>query len=93
MTKLKIEPYAEKGKPDYYHLNPVVEFLFKIGNESSNDFIWGNNRTGYFCHLKNKINFTQLQENFDFPESIKLSEEKQSIDCFNTYSIIKGSMG
>lgn len=93
MTKQKIEPYAVEGKPGYHHLNPVVEYLLKKGNESSNNFIWGSNRTGYFCHLKGKIDFAQLLETFDFPESIKLSEDNQSIDCFNTYSIIKGDMG
>ncbi len=87
--KTLIEPYAKSGK-DYEHLSSIVEFLVKQGHESNNDFLWGSNRTGYFCHLKGNINFDLLKKKFDFPESIVLNEDLQTIDCHNTYSLIKG---
>lgn len=89
--KVKIEPMPKFG-PDYSHLSPVVEFLIEQGNESSNDFFWGSNRTGYFCHLKKNIDFSMLREKFLFPESIVLNESSQTIDCQKTYSIIKGGI-
>lgn len=88
-SKTKISPYPDSNKPDYSHLEPIVEFLLQQGNESINEYIWGNNRTGYFCHLKHDIDFSNLKSHFDFPESIKINEQEQTIDCQNTYSIIR----
>ncbi|SMS01153.1 hypothetical protein VIM7927_02430 [Vibrio mangrovi] len=45
---IKIEEYAPDGMPNYHHLQPIVDYLLKNGNESCNSFLWGNNRTGYF---------------------------------------------
>ncbi|MAZ87635.1 MAG: hypothetical protein CL693_08310 [Cellvibrionaceae bacterium] len=89
--KIKIEAYPKAGTPDHSHLDPVVNYLIHNGNKSVNQYIWGNNRTGYFCHLENDIDFNSLRKVFDFPESIKISEAKQTIDCFNTYTVIKKS--
>lgn len=88
-SKTKIKAYPDEGKEDYSHLQPIVDFLIKNGNIPATPYIWGNNRTGYFCHLKNDIDFHGIKENFELPDSIKLNEEKQTIDCFNTYSIIR----
>lgn len=88
-SKISIDSYPKNGEPDYNHLQPIVDFLLTKGNESANNYLWGNNRTGYFCHLRNDIDFDEIQERFDFPESIKINKEKQTIDCFNTYSVIK----
>ncbi|WDE13512.1 hypothetical protein [Thalassomonas haliotis] len=88
--KLKINDLPKQGTPDYSHLIPIVDYLFSTGNASVNDYDWGNNRTGYFCHLKNKIDFHDLLEHFELPPSIKLNQESQTIDCMNTYSIIRG---
>lgn len=87
--KVKIYPYPQAGKPEYSHLQPIVDFLLEGGNKSSNSFLWGNNRTGYFCHLKEEIDFKGILDNFELPESIKLDEKSQTIDCFNTYSMIR----
>lgn len=87
--KIIIDAYPQPGKSEYSHLQPIVDFLLKNGNRSSNDFIWGNNRTGYFCHLKNNIDFEAIKNKFEIPESIKINESKQTIDCFNTYALIK----
>lgn len=86
---IKIDTYPKEGASAYSHLQPIVDYLIKHGNESVNDYIWGNNRTGYFCHLKHDIDFSAIKENFIIPDSIKINESNQSIDCFNTYSIIR----
>jgi len=87
--KITIEPYPAAGQPEYSHLQPVADFLLEHGNKSSNSFLWGNNRTGYFCHLESDIDFEALKSNFHFPDSIKINEKTQTIDCFNTYAVIK----
>ncbi|KZY42031.1 MULTISPECIES: hypothetical protein [unclassified Oleiphilus] len=89
MSKVKILEYPKKGEPDYSHLNLVVEFLLSSGNKSANEYIWGVNRTGYFCHLVKDINFEALRLHFDIPPSIELSETEQRISCMNTYTDIK----
>ncbi len=89
MRKIKITPYPKDGEPDYSHLQPIVDYLINRGNKSINPYVWGNNRTGYFCHVKDDIDFDKLREVFDFPDSIKINEVTQTIDCFNTYTVIK----
>ena len=87
--KIKISSYPEDGKADYSHLDPVVNYLIDNGNESVNPYIWGNNRTGYFCHFKYDIDFDEILSLFEFPESIKVDKIAQKIDCFNTFTVIK----
>lgn len=89
MKKIKIEAYPKTGTPDYSHLQPIVDYLINSGNKSVNSYLWGNNRTGYFCHLQNDIDFDGIKKAFDIPDSIKIDEKTQTIDCFNTYSLIK----
>lgn len=88
-NKITILKYPQKGDPPYGHLQPIVDFLLQGGNVSANSFLWGNNRTGYFCHLKNNIDFEGVKEIFNIPDSIKIDEDAQTIDCLNTYSLIK----
>ena len=87
--KIKIQDYPSEDEADYSHLKPVLDFLIGHGNKSVNEYIWGINRTGYFCHLEKDINFDDLRRVFSFPDSIKIDEEKNTIDCFNTYTVIK----
>lgn len=88
-NKIKISARPEQGEALYSHLQPIVDFLLAGGNKPSSRFLWGNNRTGYFCHLKNDIDFEGVKDNFELPDSIKLNEGAQTIDCFHTYSLIK----
>jgi hypothetical protein len=90
IQKRKITAFPEAGEADYSHLQPIVDFLIEKGNKSVNKYLWGNNRTGYFCHLNDPIDFDELETVFELPESIKWNEKNQSIDCYNTYSLIKG---
>lgn len=92
MKKIQIQPYADKSTPVYYHLNPVIDYLIAEGYEPSNRFLWGANRTGYFAHFRNDIDFIKLKDSFDFPLSIQVDEILQTIDCFKTYSMIKGGV-
>lgn len=87
--KIIINSYSKEGR-EYDHLSPVVDFLLASGHEPVHDFLWGNNRTGYFCHLKGDINFSALMERFEFPPTIVVNQENQTIDCQNTYALIKG---
>ena len=87
-----INKNAEPGEKDYFHLQPVIDYLLSKNNVSHNDFLWGNNRTGYFCYLEKDIDFDDLLSQFEFPDTIKINKEMQTIDCFTTYSTIKGGM-
>lgn len=87
--KIKIDPYPAPGELPYSHLQPIVDFLLENGNKSANAFLWVNNRTGYFCHLKKDIDFVRIKKNFEMPGSIKLNEVTQTVDCFNACSLIK----
>ena len=76
-------------KPDYDILEPIVELLLCNGLELKNEFRWGNNRTGYFCHLVGNIDFDLIRESFEMPETIFFNENLQTIESMETYSHIK----
>lgn len=86
-TKVRDEP--EDYRTPYSHLAPVVDFLLKNGNSSAHDFIWGVNRTGYFCHLSKPIDFELLLGNFEFPDTILINRKEQLIDFLKTYTVIR----
>lgn len=89
MSKIKISEFPNKGEPDYSHLNRLMEFLLVSGNKPTHEFLWGVNRTGYFCHLIKDIDFDAVQSHFDIPPTIQLCEAEQRISCLNTYTDIK----
>jgi len=75
-TKIEITKLASNSAPAYYHLDSVVQFLLVNGNKSINEFIWGINRTGCFCHLKKPIDFESLLDSFTFPKTIVLNNDQ-----------------
>lgn len=87
--KIVINSYSECGI-ELDHFSPIVDFLLANGHEPAHEFVWGNNRTGYFCHLKGDIDFSVLMDRFQFPPTIVVNQENQTIDCQNTYALIKG---
>jgi len=58
---------------------------------SAYEYTWGVDRTGYYCHLKFDIDFAVLESNFELPGSIVMDIKRQTLDCLNTYSLIKKS--
>ena len=86
---------AAPEEKDYYHLQPVVDYLLSKGNVSHNDFLWGNNRTGYFCHLEKGIDFDDLLSAFEFPYTIKINKKAHlnniyiAITLSEKYSIVR----
>lgn len=89
MKKITINELPPNDSLCYSHLQPLVDFLLDGGNKSLHPYLWGNDRTGYFCHLQDDIDFEGIRKNFDLPASIKINEKEQTIDCMNTYSLIK----
>ena len=66
--------------PKYNILEPILKHLLENGNELATDYRWGSNPTGYFCILRNKIDFGLIEENFELPSSIQLDHEYGEID-------------
>lgn len=87
--KIVINTYAVNER-EFDHLSPIVEFLTSSGHSSAHEFLWGNNRTGYFCHLVGDIDFSALKERFEFSSTIVVNQNNQTIDCKVTYSLIQG---
>lgn len=89
MSKIAVLNDAPLGQPMHAHLEIVVAFLLLHGNLLAHDFRWGSNREGYFCHLKEPIDFDKLNANFEFPKTIVLGKERNIIFCQNTGCIIQ----
>lgn len=84
MQKIRILDDAPAGKPLHAHLEPIVDFLIAGGNKFAHPYRWGSSREGYFCHLKEPINFSDIVGHFDLPETIVLGIDRNVIYCRNT---------
>lgn len=89
MSKQIIPEIGQAGSPVYSHLEPIVDFILSDGNGLAYNFRWGSNWDGYYCHVTKPINFTKLEEMFDFPKSIILAKERNVIFCEKTRCVIK----
>lgn len=68
-----------EGQP-YEILEPILQLLLNNGNEINTDYRWGSNPTGYFCILKNKIDFDLVEKTFKLPSSVQVMRQYGSID-------------
>jgi hypothetical protein len=80
------------ARPVYLHLEPIVDLLLERGNILAHDYRWGENRTGFFCHLKKPIDFALVEASFELPSFILLNRADDSIECDITWATIKGSV-
>lgn len=85
-------PFDPLVRPVYAHLEPVVDLLLQHGNELALPYRWGENRTGYFCHLVKTIDFELIESELVLPSHVRLSREEGSVECDVTWASIKGSM-
>ena len=86
--KIKLQKKSSADN-DYDHLSPLVDFLIRKGCKPKNNYLWGVNRTGFFCHLKGDLDISILGDNFEFPDSIVINKSLNQIDCMISYSVIK----
>lgn len=94
--KTKIQPFSPNVERPYekpfQHLDPVVQALIHAGNEPTNNSVWYLSRDGWRSDFKNPLDFELLRKLFDFPETIRLMEDRDKIFCQNTWIEIKGSV-
>lgn len=89
VNRVQVAEDALPGKPAHFHLECVVDRLLALGNSLAYPYRWGSNREGYFCHLKNPIDFDLLGADFTFPKSIHLARHRGLIYCERTGCVIK----
>jgi hypothetical protein len=80
------------ARPVYLHLEPIVALLLTRGNILSHEYRWGENRTGFFCHLKKPIDFALVEASFELPSFILLNRPDDSIECAITWATITGGV-
>ena|SRR5688572_4961611 len=88
-SNLPLDPGA---RPAYLHLEPIVDLLLERGNVLAHPFRWGENRTGYFCHLREPIDFALVEASFELPPNILLNREEGSIECDISWATIIGGV-
>lgn len=85
-------PLDRGARPVYLHLEPIVDLLLESGNILAHDYRWGENRTGFFCHLKKPIDFALIEASFDLPTFILLNRADGSIECDITSATVTGGV-
>lgn len=98
--KIIISSSSKAGDKPYSHLEPIVEQLLSAGNELSDPLpnfpLEGKgfymDRDGWKCDLKKPIDFKLIDNKFELPKSILISEKNNSILCKNTWIEIRGDI-
>lgn len=78
--KPMIELSSKIDGPKYNILEPILKLLLSNGNKIATEYRWGSSPTGYFCILKNKIDFELIEKTFVVPSSIQLLRDCGEID-------------
>jgi hypothetical protein len=86
-------PFEPAVRPVHSHLDPIVSLLLAHGNQLSYDFAWGQDRTGYFCHLQKPLDFDLIEATFELPDFVTLRREDDAIECEKTWATIRGGVG
>jgi hypothetical protein len=79
-------------RPVYSHLEPIIDLLLGQGNTLAHKYRWGENRTGFFCHLAKPIDFKLIEASFELPPWVRLTGERDAIECDKTWTTIQGCM-
>lgn len=80
---------SDPAKP-YAHLLPLVSFLIERGNAATTDPPFSRDADGWRCDLERPIDFDGIRASFEFPDSIRLSPEYDSILCEESWIEIAG---
>jgi hypothetical protein len=88
----KLITFDPQVRPIYSHLEVIVDALLDSGNHLVYEYRWGENRTGFYCHLAEPLDFALLESTFELPSFVKLNRQKDSIDCHQTWTLIVGSV-
>lgn len=90
MSKIKIlSATSDKTKP-FSHLEPIVIFLQRNGNQAVSPSLFELDKDGWYCLLEKPIDFDLLDKKFEFPSSISLSRKDNAILDTLTWVEIKG---
>jgi hypothetical protein len=82
--------FDHDARPIYSHLEPIVDWLLDQGNRLSHAYRWGADRSGYFCHFKNTLDFDLIEVTFDLPPYVRINRETLSIECDQSGARITG---
>lgn len=88
--KIKLE-YNPKAEPPYLHMERIVDALLERGNELSRDCRWHNGMASKECLLTQPIDFDWIETHFDLPANIRLTKERNAIECDETWTTIQGT--
>src|SRR4051812_4296630 len=93
--KRRIEPGPPDGHAAYEHLVPLVEALIAHGNELAHPPTGGGvfsfNQGGPVAHLKKRIDWTWVQQNFELPELVRYDRRGDEIFDHRNWVSILGS--
>ena len=92
MSKKRQITFDSKVRPVYSHLEPIVDLLLTNGNSLSHEYRWGENRTGFYCHLQHRLDFDLIESTFEFPSFVRLNRQNDSVECDQTWASIVGGM-
>jgi hypothetical protein len=77
-------------RPVHAHLEPIVDLLLASGNQLAHGYRWGEDRTGFFCHLARPIDFDLIEATFTLPSGIRLDRAGDVLECDLSWATIRG---
>lgn len=79
-------------RPVHAYLEPIVDILVASGNQLAHDYRWGEDRTGFFCHLARPMDFNLIEATFTLPAGIRLDRAGDVLECDLSGATIRGGV-
>lgn len=73
-------------------INDIALFILNSGNPILHHNLFVDERDGFVCKFKDKIEFNSIRSNFDLPNYIELDEKSNSIYDKSSWSIVIGGL-
>jgi len=73
MNKIKIKSAPEENEPAESHFYPILEYLALKGNYPDIEQKFSHDKSGVTCYMTESVDFTDLLNHFEFPESITVN--------------------
>ena len=78
--KRQLTTVSGRNQAKYEILEPILQLLLQSGNDLATSYRWGSNPTGYFCLLKDPIDFDLIEQHFVVPSSVALNRQYGEVD-------------
>ncbi len=82
--------YKPNNEPPYSHMEEIIDLLLANGNRLAKAERWHNDMAATICFLSDAVDFDLIESHFELPNCVRLTKERGSVECDETWRTIQG---